>query len=162
MSKREDFKTRRRLLFARIQSRRGYLDSPRLERRDIRRYSNVLESNFGISLEVMHKDSPVLQYMDENGMRAGFSSLHRKIYVRRAVTYYELVHEMKHAQHWANLGEQQYDRLSVLQKETYVFEELMNEKHNLTSKEVVDAYRYLNKLRADYGIDPLSSDVIMP
>lgn len=110
----------------------------------------------------MSKSSPILKYMEDNGIRAGFSSLHSTVYVRRLVTYYELAHEMKHAQHWANLGEQQYNRLSTLQKETYVFEALMDEKHNLTSKEVVDAYRYLNKLRADYGMDPLSSDVLMP
>ncbi|OUJ67776.1 zincin-like metallopeptidase toxin domain-containing protein [Hymenobacter crusticola] len=140
----------------------GYLGSKRLTKRMLGMYRPILAANYQVTLIVLKKGSPVLAYMDANGMRAGFSAPQQTIYIRRDATYFELAHEMKHAKHWAQVGAQPYQDLSTLEKETYVFQELLREKHNLTSAELLDAFRYINKIRADQGMDPLDASVLLP
>ena len=140
----------------------GYLGSVKLTPKLIKQYENVLASSYGVKLIVLPKGDPMLTYMEANGIRAGFLAPKQAIYLRPITTYFELAHEMKHAKHWASVGAQTYSQLPALEKESYVFQELLREKHNLTSAELLNAFRYINKVRADQGMDPLDVSVLLP
>lgn len=111
----------------------------------------------GVRLEILQKDSPILAYMKVNHRQGGFQAAAKTIYLRPGPTYYEVAHEAKHAEQHKRLGPEQYSQQSRLGKEVYVYEELMKDKHRLTPAEIEHATGYINRLRKENGLLPLTS-----
>ncbi len=132
----------------------GFLGSPRLSRSQLQQFKQQAKK-LGAELEVV-KDKRLIKEMDDAGAQAGFKAAINKLFVRKGATYYETAHEMTHAKHCAELGKEAYGRLNKLNKEAHVYENLMKEAHKLTSAEIDHAVGYINKVRKDFGLNPLT------
>ncbi|WP_165822295.1 zincin-like metallopeptidase toxin domain-containing protein [Hymenobacter edaphi] len=95
------------------------------------------------------------QFMVDNLKRAAFNSGSRTVYVLKGFTYFEIAHEVYHARHWHQIGEEHYSSLTDLEKETYVYDALMEKAHKLTAAEIADATSYINRVRKLHGHPPL-------
>ena len=136
-------------------SRSGFLGSRQLTRKEVAQWTNRLANDYGVKLEILQKDSPILVYMDATQKQGGFLADVKTIYLRPGPTYYEVAHEAKHAEQFKKLGAERYSLQSRLDKETYVYEELLKDKRNLSSAEVEHATGYINRLRKDHALPSL-------
>jgi hypothetical protein len=128
-------------------SRMGYRGGQKLERRELQRLSKQIQANYGVEVETVQKGSAMEKRMNEFGGQAGFMASERKIYVRKGATFYELSHERYHAEQWHKLGDEAYNQQTRLEKETYVYDRLMQEKSKLTADQIQDATDYISRLR---------------
>jgi len=141
-------------------SKTGYLRSKQVERRYIQKWANRLRSSYGVQLVVVESGHllngfDLHQYMVTNGKRAAFDRTRATVFVQRGFTYFEIAHEANHARHWHEIGDEQYALLTVLEKETYVYNALMLEPKKLTAAELIDAKLYINRVRRDFDYPPL-------
>ena len=133
-------------------SRIGYKGGRKLTSRELQRFSRTIQADYGVQVEIVKKGSDAEKLMDEAGGQAGFLAKARKIYVRKGATHYELSHERYHAEQWHKLGDEAYNQQNRLQKETYVYQRLMQESNKLTADQIRDATEYINSLRYEYGL----------
>ncbi len=52
-----------------------------------------------------------------------------------------------HAKHFGELGKEKYMKLSTIEKEEYVYNEIMKSNDKFNSSEIYEAQRYIYKLR---------------
>ncbi|KXH83702.1 hypothetical protein AU378_14120 [Chryseobacterium kwangjuense] len=61
---------------------------------------------------------------------------------------------MSHVKHFEQLDEA-YHALSVLEKETYVWEQTLANRHRWAKAEFQEALDYINRVREDFDLEPL-------
>lgn len=57
------------------------------------------------------------------------------------------MHESYHAKQWIEIGKENYLKLSTLEREGYVYNQIMKNKDLYTSEEILFSQRYIYKLR---------------
>ncbi|WP_052410129.1 zincin-like metallopeptidase toxin domain-containing protein [Paenibacillus durus] len=77
----------------------------------------------------------------------GFDPNTGQIVLRPDASYLSAVHESYHAKHFGELGKEKYMKLSTLEKEEYVYKEIMRNKDKFSVEEIYEAQRYIFKLR---------------
>ncbi|MGW9526792.1 WXG100 family type VII secretion target [Paenibacillus terrae] len=77
----------------------------------------------------------------------GFNPNTGQIVLRPDASYLSAIHESYHAKHFGELGKEKYMKLSTIEKEEYVYNELMKSKDKFNSSEIYEAQRYIYKLR---------------
>ncbi|WP_022821952.1 type VI secretion system tube protein TssD [Hymenobacter norwichensis] len=136
----------------------GYKGGRKLSRKELQRFQRHLLSTYGVQMEIVRKGSEIEKKMNEAGGQAGFMASTRKIYVRKGATHYEVSHEMYHAEQWHQLGSEAYNQQTRLEKETYVYNQLMaKEQGNITAEQRQDATDYINRLRKKQGLSEIIS-----
>ncbi len=68
-------------------------------------------------------------------------------------------HEMAHVKHFETVGEAAYKTYSTLEKEMYVWKEIISQRFRWTTAELEDALGYINRIRTSpefgYNLEPL-------
>lgn len=59
-------------------------------------------------------------------------------------------HEGFHAEQWLDIGKEQYMNLSRLEREEYVFEQVMKNKHLFDKASIDHSIEYIERLRLKY------------
>ncbi|MBJ8029922.1 hypothetical protein JDS96_18885 [Bacillus cereus group sp. N21] len=83
---------------------------------------------------------------------AGFDPQTGQIVLRRKPTYLSALHESYHAKQWRELGKENYLKQSTLEREEYVYNEIMRNKDGFSEAEILFSQRYIHRLR--YGVWP--------
>ncbi|MGE7753339.1 zincin-like metallopeptidase toxin domain-containing protein [Lysinibacillus fusiformis] len=79
---------------------------------------------------------------------AGFNPELGQIVLRREPTALSALHESYHAQQWRQLGKENYLKQSTLEREEYVYNEIMRKKDKFSEEEILFSQRYIYKLRS--------------
>ncbi len=77
----------------------------------------------------------------------GFNYNTGEIVLRDNPSLLSLEHESYHAEQYIKLGKEKYLEQTVLEREEYVYNQIMKNKENFTSNEILEAQRYIYKLR---------------
>jgi hypothetical protein len=91
--------------------------------------------------------------VDKNGSilpkqaAGGFNPNTGEIVLRPNASYLSAAHESFHAKQYLAVGKDKYLKLSTLEKEEYVYKEIMKNKELFNSEEIYEAQRYIFKLR---------------
>ncbi len=117
--------------------------------KDIKKFKS--EMNLNNIKVIMDKKGTILP---EKAV-GGFNPNTGQIVLRPDASYLSVVHESYHAKHFGELGKENYMKLSTLEKEEYVYREIMKNKGELSIEEIYEAQRYIFKLRN--GQWPLSN-----
>lgn len=80
---------------------------------------------------------------------AGFDSSTGTIYIKKNPTKLSVLHEAYHAEQFTNVGKPEYLKLSTIEKEEYVFRQIM-ESNLFNAPEKLSAQKYIFKLRNGY------------
>ena len=137
------------------QSGRAYLGSPPLKRNQLQQLRKLAQQQYETDIRVLQEGDPLLKQMQLGGFRAAFQASKKTIFVQPQATYFEVRHELYHAEHCAALGVSTYAKQTRAEKEMYVYHKLMRESHNLTPVETKAAATYINRVRTDEGLLPL-------
>lgn len=78
---------------------------------------------------------------------AGFDPYIGRIVLRRNPTYLSAMHESYHARQWKELGKENYLKQSRLDREEYVYNEILKNKNKFSEAEVLYSMRYIYKVR---------------
>lgn len=70
-----------------------------------------------------------------------------QIYLRRQPTLLSALNESYHAQQWRELGKENYLKQSTLEREEYVYNEIMKNRDMFSKEEILFSQRYIFKLR---------------
>ena len=93
--------------------------------------------------------------MNKRGFPGGFNAQTKQFYLSKNATEIVGFHEMTHLKHFEQIGES-YLTLSKLEKETFVWEQILANRSKWTKAELQDALNYINKKRREVGIkEPL-------
>jgi hypothetical protein len=128
----------------------GFLESSRMKRSEMQAYKESLKQQ-GIDVVT-----------DKNGalgdqQRAGFDYNTGKVYLRKGATKYEAFHEAQHAKQWKELGVDAYKQQSRVQREQYVYDQIMKNKDQFSPAELDHAKRYIDRLRNENGLGPVDA-----
>ncbi|CAH1222271.1 hypothetical protein PAECIP111893_04838 [Paenibacillus plantiphilus] len=77
----------------------------------------------------------------------GFNPKTGQIVLKKEPTYLSAKHESYHAQQWLELGQEKYLKLTILEREEYVYSQIMKNKDLYTSEEILFSQKYIFKLR---------------
>jgi len=98
-------------------------------------------------------------FMKRKNLVGAFNSKTGQFFLAKECTELVAFHEQAHLKQFLELGEETYQTLNKLQKETYVFEQILANKNKWTRAELEDALKYLNNIRTDpkygYNLEPL-------
>lgn len=109
--------------------------------RDIKHVRKYLKNhNIGFAIDKKKKILPVFA-------AGGFDPYTRKVILRENPTYLSLRHERFHAEQYINLGEEKYLSQTRLEREEYVYSQIMKHKDEFDAEEIFNAQRYIYKLR---------------
>jgi hypothetical protein len=139
------------------QSNKAYLGSPPLKRRQLQQMQTIALSKYGTTVKVLKEGDEMLTMMRSMQRRAAFQASSNTVFLQPQATYYELSHELKHAEQCAVLGVKSYASQSSLEKETYVYEQLLKNKSALSDAEIKHATGYINSERNKAGLPSLST-----
>ena len=96
--------------------------------------------------------------MRVKGFPRGFNAPTKQFFLSKNPTEIVSFHEMAHLKHFEEVGEA-YLSLSKLDKETYVWKEILANRGKWTKAELQDALRYINDIRTNpihgYNLEPL-------
>ncbi len=150
------FNKEKKPLTERPQSKKtGYLGSPKLTKAKLATLAKVAEEKHGASVQVI-KPEEMNAFTGSSDVRAVFQTefdpITRQragtIYVQKGATAYELTHEMMHAKQFQQLGYEAYwQKQTRLQREEFVFEELIKTKQQLSAIEIKHATDYIYSLK---------------
>ncbi|WP_282786479.1 zincin-like metallopeptidase toxin domain-containing protein [Flavobacterium croceum] len=88
----------------------------------------------------------------------GFDAINMQMILPKNTTEIVAFHEMAHVKHFEQIGEV-YHTLDRLQKETYVWKQIIENKGKWTKDELQDALDYINRIRTEpkygYNLKPL-------
>ena len=113
-------------------------------------------------------DNPndLFRFMKDNDFVGGFNAETKQFILPRKLIDFEkkiyenpteivLFHEMKHLEHFEEVGEIAYNKLNTLQKETYVWNKILAERGKWTQAELNEALVYINRIRTEpkYGFN---------
>jgi hypothetical protein len=99
----------------------------------------------------------MLTMMRSMRRRAAFQASTNTVFLQPQATFYEVSHELAHAQQCAALGVGAYAQQTTLEKETYVYEHLLQNRATWTPAELSHATAYLNSERSKVGLASLTS-----
>lgn len=154
-------------------SNRGRKLGQRISKSQIKRIKNYLKK-LGVDLEIHPEKSSlsIKGYYLPNGSPAIMPNAaaamfitdgtNMKIVLRKGVTNYEFFHEYIHFRHSKQLTLKKYLSLGgrgtfgELEKELFVFEKLMQNKHLLTREEIKHAKSYINRVLNRFGKEPMT------
>ncbi|WP_459503641.1 zincin-like metallopeptidase toxin domain-containing protein [Bacillus sp. C1] len=94
--------------------------------------------------------------MDKKGnvlpenVEAAFDFVNGEIYIRKNPSVINIHHEGFHAEQWLDIGKEQYMNLSRLEREEYVFEQVMKNKHLFGKASIDHSIGYIERLRLKY------------
>ncbi|WP_342424301.1 zincin-like metallopeptidase toxin domain-containing protein [Paenibacillus sp. FSL E2-0178] len=77
----------------------------------------------------------------------GFNPKTGQIVLKKEPTYLSAKHESYHAQQWLELGQEKYLKLTTLEREEFVYSQIMKNKDLYTSEEILFSQKYIFKLR---------------
>jgi hypothetical protein len=137
------------------QSGKAYLGSPPLKRSQLQQLQAQAAGQFGTNIKVLKEGDEMLTMMRSMRRRAAFQASTNTVFLQPQATLYEVSHELKHAQQCAELGVSAYARQTVLEKEMYVYEQLMQNRAALTPAEISHAAAYINSERSKIGLPSL-------
>jgi hypothetical protein len=132
----------------------GYLESPRMSRSEVQAYKKSMTDQ-GINVEIDRTG----RLPEES--RAGFDNESGTIYLRKGATKYEAFHEQQHAQQWKQMGKEAYQKQSRVQREQYVYDQIMKNKDQFSKAELDHATNYINKVRSLAGLEPVGKTDFM-
>lgn len=138
------------------QSGKAYLGSPPLKRSQLQHMRTLAQQQYGVEMKVLKEGDEMLSMMRVLHMRAAFQASTKTVFLQPQATYYEASHELKHAEQCAQLGIEVYAKQTRLDKEMYVYQELMKERRQLTSAEIEHATGYINSERSKAGLQSLT------
>lgn len=93
--------------------------------------------------------------MKIKGFPGGFNAHSEQFYLSKNATEIVGFHEMAHFKHYEEVGEA-YLTLSKLEKETYVWEQILANRNKWTKAELQDSLNYINGIREEqYGLEIL-------
>jgi hypothetical protein len=79
----------------------------------------------------------------------------KQFFLSKNCTELVAFHEQAHLKQFLELGEGVYKTYDKLQKETYVWEQILANKNRWTKAELQDALWYINKVRKEFNLEPL-------
>ena len=112
--------------------------------KEVRNYKKTM-NNQGIKVVVDVKGNKL-----PNGMAAGFNYKTGEIVIRKKPSMLSLQHESFHAKQWLDIGKEEYNKLTTLEKEEYVFKNLVDSKL-LNEAELSHSEWYIKKVRNEVG-----------
>ncbi len=93
--------------------------------------------------------------MRYEGFPGGFNAYTKQFYLSKNATEIVAFHEMAHLKHFEEVGDV-YLTMSKLEKETYVWNQILANRSKWTKAELQDALNYINRERKKAGIkEPL-------
>jgi hypothetical protein len=129
----------------------GFKESPRMSRSEVQAYKKAMNEQ-GINVEIDKSGK-----LPEN-TRAAFDNQTGTVYLRKGATQYEAFHEAQHAQQWKEMGKEAYNKQSRVQKEQYVYDQVMKNKDKFSQAELDHARDYMNDVRKAAGMEPMPLD----
>ncbi|MGH1049426.1 zincin-like metallopeptidase toxin domain-containing protein, partial [Bacillus mycoides] len=84
------------------------------------------------------------------GVEAAFDFVNGDIYLKKKPSVINMHHEGFHAEQWLDIGKEQYMNLSRLEREEYVFEQVMKNKHLFDKASIDHSIDYIERLRLKY------------
>ena len=95
-------------------------------------------------------------FMKRKKFVGGFNAINKQMILPANSTEIVAFHEMAHVKHYELLGDA-YHELNVLQKETYVWKEILASRGNWKKGELEDSLEYINRIRTDkkFGLKPI-------
>ncbi|WP_296146403.1 zincin-like metallopeptidase toxin domain-containing protein [uncultured Flavobacterium sp.] len=86
----------------------------------------------------------------------GFDAITKQFILSKEATEIIVFHELAHLKHMEELGEIVYKSLSKLDKEMYVWKQILQNRKLWTDAEFIDSLNYINRIRVnDYGLEHL-------
>nr|WP_260866539.1 zincin-like metallopeptidase toxin domain-containing protein [Paenibacillus xylanexedens] len=73
-----------------------------------------------------------------------------KIFIKKNPTVVNLYHEGYHAEQWLDIGKDAYMKLSRLEREEHVFEQIMKNQHLFDDASIKHSIEYINSLRLKF------------
>lgn len=116
----------------------------------------------GLRIAKVKEIKNVKSYMNDNNIKliidkkgkilpdnaaGGFDYNTGEIVLRDKPSVLSLEHESYHAEQYIKLGKEKYLEQTVLEREEYVYNEIMKNKELFTSDEIFEAQKYIYKLR---------------
>ncbi|KWU66030.1 hypothetical protein AWW70_00300 [Bacillus mycoides] len=83
-------------------------------------------------------------------VEAAFDFVNGDIYLKKKPSVINMHHEGFHAEQWLDIGKEQYMNLSRLEREEYVFEQVMKNKHLFDKASIDHSIDYIERLRLKY------------
>ncbi|WP_432777150.1 zincin-like metallopeptidase toxin domain-containing protein [Brevibacillus gelatini] len=111
--------------------------------RELKRFKREMSAN-NINVVIDKKDKIL-----PSNAAAGFNPETGEIVLRREPTYLSALHESYHAKQWRQIGKENYLKQSIIEREEYVYNEIMRNKDKFSDAEILFSQRYIYKLR--YG-----------
>jgi hypothetical protein len=109
--------------------------------RDLKKIKSKMEAN-DIKLIIDKKGEILPDYA-----AGGFDYNKGEIVLRDNPSLLSLQHESFHAEQYAKIGKEKYLQQTVLAREEHVYSRIMKNKENFNIKEILEAQRYIYKLR---------------
>lgn len=85
--------------------------------------------------------------MLKEGFEAAFDFGKGEIIIKKNPSVINLYHEGYHAEQWLDIGKEAYMKLSRLEREEYVFEQIMKNKHLFDDASLDHSLDYIERLR---------------
>lgn len=98
------------------------------------------------------KVEDLFYFMKLNGKAGAFNPYTKQMILPRNTTEIVVFHEMAHIKQFEQIGEEAYKNLSTLEKETYVWKQIIENRQKWTEAELNDALGYINRERKKAGI----------
>ncbi|MCR2803396.1 zincin-like metallopeptidase toxin domain-containing protein [Paenibacillus soyae] len=109
--------------------------------RELKRFTkNMSEKNIKVVIDEKGKILPSFA-------AGGFDPKTGQIVLKKEPTYLSTMHESYHAKQWLEIGKEEYLKLSTLEREEYVYNQIMKNKDLYTSEEILFSQRYIYKLK---------------
>lgn len=113
-------------------------------RKEIRAYKKEW-GEVGIKVNIDKKGA----ILPEN-VEPAFDFINGNIFLKKKPSVINMHHEGFHAEQWLNIGKEQYVKLSRLEREEYVFEQVMKNKHLFDIPSIEHSIDYIDRLRLKY------------
>ncbi|WP_306643625.1 zincin-like metallopeptidase toxin domain-containing protein, partial [Bacillus toyonensis] len=113
-------------------------------RKEIRAYKKEW-GELGIKVNIDKKGTIL-----PNNVEAAFDFVNGDIYLKKKPSVINMHHEGFHAEQWLDIGKEQYVNLSRLEREEYVFEQVMKNKHLFDKASIDHSIEYIERLRLKY------------
>jgi hypothetical protein len=88
-----------------------------------------------------------------------FNAETRQFFLSKEATEIVAFHEMAHVKHFEEVGEVVYKTYNKLEKEMYVWKQIISQRNRWTVPEIKDALKYINRIRTEvefgFNLEPL-------
>ena len=105
------------------------------------------------------KVDDLFYFMRNNDLVGGFNAINKQMILPTNSTEIVVFHEMAHVKHFEEVGEVAYNIASKLDKEMYVWKQILDNRGKWTEKELQSSLDYINRIRVDdFGLEPLKTN----